>query len=224
MTAATGLGEPPDHLLGFPEAAPTTELHRLSEFPGSWWFASASADDGGGGRFDLPHPNGTCYLADSLTGAVVEKLLRSPVKVVVAERLDELFHTVVSVRRIPLTADLTARRATAYGLNAEIHTTLDYRRTRRWAIALHRAGFRGLRHRLRGDVTQRLAGWALFGTAGLRHRAPNGMTTAVRTLDRSEVERVLERLGVEVRPIPATVPIVPPPSSPSGPAPGRRRR
>jgi RES domain len=216
MTATTGLGEPPDLLLGFPEAAPAVELHRLSEYPGSWWFASAHADDPGGGRFDLPDPHGTCYLADSLTGAVVEKLLRSPVKVVVAERLDELFHTVVTVRRTPPAADLTARTATSYGLNAEIHTTLDYRRTRRWAAAFHRNGFRGLKHRLRGDVTQRLAGWALFGTAGLRHRAPNGMTTAVRPLDRFEVERVLERLGVELRPIPSTVPIVAPPTSTVG--------
>lgn len=212
-TAATGLAEPPDHLLGFPHADPVRELHRLSEFPGSWWFASTDGTDisGPGGRFDLPAPSGTCYLADSLGGAVVEKLLRAPVKVVVAERLDELFHTVVAVRRMPPVADLAARRATGFGLNAEIHTTLDYGRTRRWAVALHGAGFRGLRHRLRGDVTQRLAGWALFGTAGLRHRAPNGMTTSVRRLDRLEVEQVLDRLGVEVRPIPSVVPIVPPP-------------
>ena len=209
---ASGLGEPPDLLLGFPEAASVAELHRLSEYPGSWWFASTAAtgDPDVGGRFDLPVPNGTCYLADSLTGAVVEKLLRAPVKVVVAERLDELFHTVVSVRRTPPVADLTARSATGYGLNAEIHTTLDYARTRRWAIAFHRNGFRGLRHRLRGDVSQRLAGWSLFGTAGLRHRAPNGMTTSVRPLDRAEVEQVLERLGVELRPIPSEVPIVGP--------------
>lgn len=213
MTATTGLGEPPDQLLGFPEAEPVAELHRLSEFPGSWWFASTDgADDAGpGGRFDLPAPNGTCYLADSLAGAVVEKLLRAPVKVVVAERLDELFHTVVAVRRMPPVADLAHRKATGYGLNAEIHTTLDYARTRRWAIALHRTGFRGLRHRLRGDVTQRLAGWALFGSAGLRHRAPNGMSTTVRPLDRDDVEQLLERLGVELRPIPSTVPIVTPP-------------
>ena len=209
---ATGLAEPPDQLLGFPEADSVPELHRLSEFPGSWWFASTDgADDGSGGRFDLPAPNGTCYLADSLAGAVVEKLLRAPVKVVVAERLDELFHTVVAVRRMPPVADLAARRATGFGLNAEIHTTLDYGRTRRWAVALHAAGFRGVRHRLRGDVTQRLAGWALFGTAGLRHRAPNGMSTNVRPLDRTEVEQVLQRLGVELRPIPSTVPIVTPP-------------
>jgi hypothetical protein len=211
MTVSSGLGEPPDHLLGFPEAAAVTQLHRLSEFPGSWWYASAGDDPDVGGRFDLPSPNGTCYLADSLTGAVVEKLLRSPVKVVVDERLDELFHTVVSVRRTPPVADLTARKATGYGLNAEIHTTLDYARTRRWAVAFHRNGFRGLRHRLRGDVTQRSAGWALFGTAGLRHRAPNGMSTSVRPLDRGEVEQVLERLGVELRPIPSEVPVVPPP-------------
>lgn len=213
MTVPSGLGEPPDLLLGFPEAPPPAELHRLSEFPGSWWYASTAraGDPDVGGRFDLPAPNGTCYLADSLAGAVVEKLLRAPVKVVVDERLDELFHTVVTVRRTPPVADLTARKATGYGLNAEIHSTLDYARTRRWAIAFHRTGFRGLRHRLRGDVTQRLAGWALFGSAGLRHRAPNGMSTTVRPLDRGEVEQLLERLGVELRPIPAEVPIVPPP-------------
>ena len=212
MTVATGLGEPPDDLVGFPHAEPVAELHRLSEFPGSWWFASTDGvdDAGPGGRFDLPAPSGTCYLANSLTGAVVEKLLRAPVKVVVAERLDELFHTVVAVRRVPPVADLAHRRATGFGLNAEIHTTLAYGRTRRWAVALQRAGFRGMRHRLRGDVTQRLAGWALFGTAGLRHRAPNGMTTSVHRLDRLEVEQVLDRLGVEVRPIPTAVPIVTP--------------
>ncbi|MCB1000350.1 MAG: RES family NAD+ phosphorylase [Acidimicrobiales bacterium] len=210
MSASTGLGDPPASLLGFPEAAPVAELHRLSEFPGSWWFASTEVDDHGGGRFDLPPPQGTCYLADSLTGAIVEKLLRTPVKVVVAERLDELFHTVVTVRRTPTVADLTSRRATGFGLNAEIHSTLEYGRTRRWAAAFHRNGFRGLRHRLRGDVSQRLAGWALFGTAGLRRRAPNGMATAVRPLDRLEVVRVLDRLGVELRPIPAVVPIASP--------------
>ena len=149
--------------------------------------------------------------SDSLAGAVVEKLLRAPVKVVVAERLDELFHTVVAVRRTPPVADLTARKATGFGLNAEIHTTLDYARTRRWAAAFHRNGFRGLRHRLRGDVSQRLAGWALFGTAGLRQRAPSGMSTSVGMLDRAEVAQVLERLGVELRPIASIVPVVDPP-------------
>jgi len=208
--ARSGLSEPPDQLLGFPEAEPIAQLHRLSEYPGTWWFASSSPDADTGGRFDLPPPDGTCSLADSLTGAVVEKLLRSPVKVVVAERLDELFHTVVTVRTTPPVADLTAKAATGFGLNAEIHTTLQYDRTRRWAIALHRAGFRGLRYRLRGDVTSRHSGWALFGAAGLRQRAPRGMNAAVRSLDRDEVERILDGLGVQVRPIPSSVAIVRP--------------
>ena len=36
------------------------------------------------------------------------------------------------------------------------------------------------------------------------------MSTSVRRLDRLEVEQVLDRLGVEVRPIPTAVPIVTP--------------
>lgn len=210
--AATGLGQPPTSLGSFPSARDATELHRLSDYPGTWWFASIRhVDDHSGGRFDLPHPNGTCHLAESFEGAVIEKLLRAPTKVVVAERLDELFHTTVAVRASPRTADLASRRATSFGLNAEIHTTLDYGRTRRWASALHRAGFRALRHRLRGDVSQRNAGRALFGTAGLRHRAPAGMTSTVTPLDRTRAEAVLAGLGVQVRPIPAAVPIVRPP-------------
>ena len=210
--APTGLGRPPAALGSFPAAGVATELHRLSEFPGSWWYASVrDVDAPSGGRFDLPHPHGTCHLAESFEGAVIKKLLRAPTKVVLAERLDEIFHTTVAVRASPRTADLTSRRATSFGLNAEIHTTLDYGRTRRWAVALHRAGFRAVRHRLRGDVSQRHAGRALFGAAGLRHRAPAGMTSTVAPLDRTRAEAVLAGLGVAVRPIPAAVPIVHPP-------------
>ena len=104
---------------------------------------------------------------------------------------------------------MTARSAVAFWVaTSPVHRQRTA--ARRWAAAFHRNGFRGLRHRLRGDVSQRLAGWALFGTAGLRRRAPNGMATAVRPLDRLEVVRVLDRLGVELRPIPAVVPIASP--------------
>lgn len=210
---ATGLGDPPDDLDGFPTAGMVGQLHRLSEWPGVWWYASvASATAPGGGRFDLVEPTGTCYLAEtSLEGALVEKLLRTPVKVVPAERLEELFHATIDVRDVPATADLTAPQATGFGLNAEIHTTLDYATPRRWAGALYRAGWRAVRHRLRGDPGQQLAGRALFGRAGLHNRAPAGMTTAVAPLDRTEAERLLADRNVEVRPIPAHVPVVPPP-------------
>jgi RES domain len=220
--ARSGLADPPPTLAGFPEAPASAELHRLSEFPGAWWYSSVDRSDEperrsesvgaqGGGRFDLDQPRGTCYTAESLAGCVVEQLLRMPVKVVVAERLDELFHTVATVRRMPPTADLTSRRATGFGLNAEIHTTLNYEVPRRWARAFDRDGFRGLRYRARGDVSQRLASVALFGSAGLHRRAPSGMTSEVCPVDRDRVEAILADLGVTVRPIPRSVPIVAPP-------------
>lgn len=190
-------------------ADPVAQLHRLSDWPGVWWFSSVASIEGeAGARFDLVAPQGTCYLAeDSLDGALVEKLLRTPAKVVVAERLDELFHAVVTVRDGPATADLTAQAATGFGLNAEIHATLDYETPRHWAMALWRVGWRALRHRLRGDVAQTLAGRALFGSAGLHSRAPAGMTTSVSPLDTARAEQLLRARNVEVRPIPTHVPI-----------------
>lgn len=160
--AASGLAEPPDAadtLAGFPQAGHVPELHRLSEWPAVWWYASVDAvDREGGGRFDLERPHGTCYVAESLDGALVEKLLRARSKVVVAERLDELIHATVTVRTTPPTADLTAPQATGFGLNAEVHATLDYRTPRRWAWALRRAGWRGVRYLLRGDPPRAPAG------------------------------------------------------------------
>lgn len=215
-TVRSGLGEPPADLRDFPAAGQVDELHRLSEHPGVWWYSQV-ADVGrdGGGRFDLTGPHGTSYLAHGLDGALVEKLLRARSRVVVTERLAELFHATVTVRATPPTAELSASIATGYGLNAEIHTTLDYPTTRRWAHALHRAGWRALRYLLRGDPTARSPGTALFGTAGLRKRAPAGMSTTVAPLDRGHAVRLLEARGVEVRPIPAAVPVIRPPG-PSG--------
>jgi hypothetical protein len=214
MMVTTGLGEPPEDLAGFPAAGPAAQLHRLSDHPGVWWFSSPdAAGDAAGGRFDLERPRGTCYLAEgSLDGALVEKLLRTPVKVVVQERLHELLHATITVIESPVTADLTAAAATGFGLNAEMHHTLDYGVTRRWARALFDAGWRALRHRVRGDVTGDLAGRCLFGGAGLHHRAPAGMRTHVAPLDVHDAILRLEARGVEVRPIPRTVPITPPPT------------
>lgn len=218
--AESGLAQPPSEpgaLTGLPAAGHVERLHRLSEYVRPWWYASVTTlDEHRGGRFDLTSPQGTCYLAESLDGALVEKLLRARTKVVVAERLAELFHATIHVRAAPTAADLTSPRATAAGLNAEVHTTLDYRITRRWARALRAAGWRGLRYRLRGDVTGRAAGRAVFGRAGLHRRAPAGLTTEVAPLDRDRAEQLLHERGIEVRPIPTQVPIAPPPTDPRG--------
>jgi hypothetical protein len=49
-------------------------------------------------------------------GALVEKLLRTPVKVVVQERLHELLHATIPVIVTPVTADLTVAAATGFAV------------------------------------------------------------------------------------------------------------
>lgn len=174
-----------------------------------WWYASLS--DEGGGRFDLPSPEGTCYLADDLASALGEKLLRRPKRIVPEQRLRELRHAVVRVRDAPSLADLTVTRAAGWGINAEIHTTADYGKPRAWAARLRARGARGLRYAVRSDPAVDGRAVALFGGAGLHARAPAGMTTEERPLDVDTARRLLAIRGVRVAPIPRDVPTVRPP-------------
>lgn len=50
------------------------QLHRVyrTDRAGPWWFASVPAEPRHGGRFDLPAPDGACYLATNSAGAVLE--------------------------------------------------------------------------------------------------------------------------------------------------------
>ena len=188
-------------------------MHRLSELPDPWFFSTVLSEiDVRGGRFDLNSPRGTCYAAESLEGCLVEKLLRRPVKVVVGERLDELFHTVARSSSSLRTADLTSASANGFGLNAEVHSSVSYILPRRWAAALRAAGFRAVRHLLRGDNSQQLAGRALFGSDGLHSRAPIGVRTiSRRPLDAGVAAGLLEGRGVPVLPIPHVVSCIDPP-------------
>lgn len=126
-----------------------------------------------------------------------------------AQRLRELFHAVITVRTAPELADLTSKRSTGRGLNAEVHTTPDYAKPRAWAERLRAAGARGLRYGARSDPALRARAIALFGTAGHHARAPAGLRTEVGPLDTRKARRLLEERGVLVVPIPADVPTVP---------------
>jgi hypothetical protein len=158
----------------------------------------------------LPAPEGTCYLADDLETALGEKLLRRPKKIVPAQRLRELFHARIAVTQPPLLADLTSRKASGWGINAEIHVSFDYAKPRAWAAQLRAVGARGLRFAARSDPALAGRAVALFGAAGLHARAPDGMRTQVSRLDESEARRLLEARGVLVVPIPFDVPTITP--------------
>lgn len=202
-----GLAWPPDSpraLARFPRTRRLPRrIHRLCERSGVWWFATLGS---GGGRFDLPAPEGSCYLADDLGTALAEKLLRRPKSIVPAQRLRELWHARVAVLRAPPLADLTSRSVAAWGVNAEIHVALDYARPRAWAARLRSAGAPGLRYAVRSDPALTARAVALFGAAGLHARAPAGMRTHVSRLDTDAAARLLTARGVRVLPIPHDVP------------------
>ena len=112
---------------------------------GPWWFGN-----GGGGRFDLEAPQGTCYLALDLEGAVLEVLGPSRSGAVVSET----FFQEREIRRLALpskrsVANVTSDRAAGFGITLELSTTLDYDLTRAWARAWLRCGLEGVLYWLR---------------------------------------------------------------------------
>jgi RES domain-containing protein len=143
--------------------APVYRIFRARRSP--WWFSSDGA-----GRFDLPVPRGTCYLADDPLAALLE----------VTRGLTLLSESFLSGRRL-LTgwparslrlADLTAAAAYRYGVTAELSAGADYTGPRAWAAALADTGFDGLRYRIRHDPRAELSGVAWFGRAGRPDHPP----------------------------------------------------
>lgn len=132
-----------------------------------WWFSSD-----GSGRFDLPVPHGTCYLAEEQLGSLLE----------VARGLTLLPETFLSSRQLLTTwptrplrlADLTAAAAYSYGVTGELSAAPDYTAPHARARALQAAGFAGIRYRVRHDPRGHLVGIAWFGRAGrLTHPPPS---------------------------------------------------
>lgn len=163
-TVAQGL--PPSTLDGFPARALSTgavlfRAHHGDRSP--WWFGND-----GGGRFDLPAPQGTCYTALDATSAVRERL--GPVlgsRAALPE--STLAEVVVSRLRLPerrSAADLQSRGAAPFGVTRELETMVPYAVPQAWARAFAGAGFGAVSYGPRftpGDCTA----IALFGPEGL---------------------------------------------------------
>jgi hypothetical protein len=172
---APALRPPAGDLTGFPvrRTASSTVLHRCHLARREpWWFAS------GGGRFDLPVPRGTCYLATSALAAVRERL--GPVlaarRAVPAAALEG-----VVVSRLPVglpgaggvvrLANLRAAAAADFGVTRELESMTPYAVPASWAVALDGAGFDGIWYGPRFSPGPASA-VALFGPAGLDGRRP----------------------------------------------------
>jgi RES domain len=168
---------------------PRRTLWRLvREGHGPWWFGSTLQ-----GRFDLPAPNGTCYLASDDLGAILETLGPdllpgglAPMSLLNGRHLHAL--QVPTARRV---ANSLVQRASRW-VTAEISTITPYFLPQAWAAALHGAGFDGIRYGPRHSPSRRTVAFALFGAAGERDW-PSGAPGAVSAQHR---ERLRQRCGI----------------------------
>ena len=184
MRGRPSLTDPPHDLEGFPKRRLTTRrtlwrIHRKENTP--WWFCSDLEC-----RFDLPAPKGTCYLAEEPLGAFVEVF--NDVGLVTEDDIKQRRISALKVPRALRLADCTNAASRGFGCTGEIHTTVDYDLTQRWARALAEAGFDGVRYLVRHDPAQRRVGIAVFGEAGEARGWP-----------RPRIEEMGERLVLDAR-------------------------
>ena len=142
-----------------------------AQLRGPFYFASSPvARDAAGGRYDLPDPDGACYLTLSPIGAWLEVFRTTRIVASDDVRRRRLL-TTRPPRRIRA-ADLLARRARGLGVTGDIHTHDDYSLTRAWAVRLYEAGFRALLGKVRHDPGLRERSLTLLDKAG--EHAPYG--------------------------------------------------
>ncbi len=183
-------------------------LHRVfrRDRRSPWWFAPVPTDPARGGRFDLPGPDGSCYLATSPAGAALEAFqdfgrgllpeseLRGRARAEVTAPADS-----------PSAAQLTAARARATGVTQALWAGPDRGLTQRWAAALRRAGWRALWHGTQHDPTGQARAVTLFDTAGEHppYDDPEGWAHTAHGLDADQRTRgALVRYGIRVIPDP----------------------
>jgi hypothetical protein len=128
-----------------------------------WWFASSLS-----GRFDLPEPAGTCYLATDATAALRERLgpTLAGLGFVRAADVEAVVVSVLSVLPCGPIADFVATRAAQFGMTREISTTTDYQCTQRWAAAVFAAGFAAARYQPRFSTSANAFSFAYFSGGG----------------------------------------------------------
>lgn len=189
---------PPADLDGFPEhRTPSgTMLHRAHlARRGPWWFSS------GGGRFDLPSPRGTCYLASTALAAVRERL--GPVlatrTTLPATTLDGVVVSRLAVgvpgeSRDVRWANLRVSGAARFGVTRELESMTPYDVPARWARAFDQAGLDGVRYGPRFSPGSASA-HALFGPAGEDDRRP----LAADRVSAADIEGVPVAVGVPRR-------------------------
>lgn len=154
---------------------------------GCWWFSSVEAghDPDTHGRFDLPAPEGTCYLASTEEAAARERVgtqLRS-----VAGR-ESVLTSVLTTPQGPVTvtetevpaldaANLPVKAAQRW-INRSLSVgTGIYAVTQAWAQTFRAAGLTGIVHAPRFTGGTRVRSLAVFGRAGRPRPVPSVVAT-----------------------------------------------
>lgn len=152
------------NLKGFPRRTLRSDptLHRIHRGETSpWWFSSD-----GSARFDpVGTGSGACYFAEVPLGAWVE-VFRKRMLLAEAEVRERSLLSVQLGRDVRL-ANLTSRRALAFGVTASLGADEHYDESQAFSVSAVHAGFDGIRYLVRHDPAQHLYGVALFAEAGV---------------------------------------------------------
>lgn len=181
-----------EDLRGFPSFAldKRRPLWRLvRDGHGPWWFGSSLQ-----GRFDLPAPNGTCYLASDDLGAILETLGPDllPGGIAPASLLGGRHLRALRVPQTHRVANCLVQRASKW-VTAEISTLTPYNASQAWALAFRGNGFQGIRYASRHSTSRRATAFALFGPAGERTGWSGGDAVPLTAKHR---ERLRQRCGI----------------------------
>ena len=157
---------------------------------GPWWFSSGTSQ-----RFDLDPPMGTCYLAEDPLGAFIEVFQDWMGAIVPAAEIEMRRLSTLSVPTAMVLADCTDQRGLAFGITAEIHSSVDRALTHAWAAAFAQTGFDGIRYLVRHDPAQQLDRRRSLRQHG-RSRLAGGLHGLVSTP--SLVTELAQRFGIRV--------------------------
>lgn len=190
--ATPSLKPPPDdptELRSFPRqvvesSRPLFRVVRQGNLP--WWFGSTME-----GRFDLEVPHGTCYLALDVLSALLEVIGPGPATPAFVEA--RCIRRMFAPRTVEI-ANTRDRKASRFGVTAEIGTITPYELPQAWAARLHGAGAEGISYWLRHDPA-RAEGCALFSETGLQKTWNPGRERAISS---SLLDQLRKDYGFEI--------------------------
>lgn len=148
-------------------------LHRVvaRHHPQPWHFATRDETGQRGGRFDLPTPAGTCYLATTAGSALLERLADPDTDGPPYASLETLRNLTVWSGHVASADDLADTTVPSVpGLTLELSTIVPYEASWAWADAFIAAGKGGIVYRSRFGMAEAVA---LFDPLGGTPKDPS---------------------------------------------------